>query len=44
MPVLARTWAFATVASLSLGLSACAPAAEPVAENDPQAGTAETAV
>ena len=44
MPVLARTWAFAAVASLSFGLSACAPAAEPVAGSDPPADTAETAV
>jgi len=45
MPVVVRTLALAAVASLSLGLAACAPAAEPVAESEPQvADTTETAV
>jgi iron(III) transport system substrate-binding protein len=45
MPAVVRKLALAAVASLSLGLQACAPPAEPVAESEAQAAdTTETAV
>jgi iron(III) transport system substrate-binding protein len=45
MPVVVRTLALAAVTSLSLGLSACAPAGEPVDDSEPQASeTTDTAV
>ena len=45
MPIVLRTLALTAVATLSFGLAACAPAALPVAESEPEAAdTTETAV